>query len=88
MRPFVEAARAPAHVHHDRRRSRRRHERGIHGPSSVGLAFDFEVSFGQDISGRISGDSIAGTWDGWWGEVMSDGSEDVDVTAEYAGSRQ
>jgi hypothetical protein len=42
---------------------------------------------GQDISGRISGDAISGTWDAAWA-VMSHDDLDVETKAEYTGSRQ
>jgi hypothetical protein len=43
-------------------------------------------SFGEDISGKLSGSELAGTWDAWWFDGVDD-MFGVGVKAEYTGSR-
>lgn len=48
------------------------------------------VRFGQNISGRVSGDEISGRWDVEW-DVMEPGNRNimasVETTAQYTGTR-
>jgi hypothetical protein len=44
-------------------------------------------TFGQDISGKISGDDISGTWSMAWFDRLNDESA-LDATAQYTGKRQ
>jgi hypothetical protein len=45
------------------------------------------VSFGQGISGRVTGDEISGRWSASWLDE-SDWHRGIDVNAEFTGSRQ
>lgn len=45
------------------------------------------VSFGQDISGRVTGDEISGRWSAGWLDE-SDGLRAIDFKAEFTGRRQ
>jgi hypothetical protein len=44
-------------------------------------------TFGQDISGRISGDDINGTWLVSWFDRLNDDSA-LEATARYTGKRR
>ena len=44
------------------------------------------LSLGEDISGRVSGNEINGTWDASWTEMPD--APFVDTKAEFTGSRQ
>ena len=44
-------------------------------------------TFGQDISGRISGDDISGTWKMSWFDRLN-GESALEATAQYTGRRQ
>jgi hypothetical protein len=44
-------------------------------------------TFGQDISGKISGDDISGEWSMAWFDRLNDESA-LEATAQYTGKRQ
>lgn len=45
-------------------------------------------TLGQNISGRIAGDEIRGTWTMSWFDHLTDGGRGLEVTAHYTGRRQ
>ena len=45
------------------------------------------VSYGEDISGQLSGTELKGAWDAWWSERLLASGFDVEMKAEYTGSR-
>lgn len=45
------------------------------------------ITFGQDITGKTSGDDISGTWSAFW-LSPSDDDLDLEATAQFSGKRQ
>jgi hypothetical protein len=51
------------------------------------LGLDGVISFGQDMTGRLAGSQIGGTWTVDWYEIPDDRSY-VCVKAQFTGTRQ
>jgi hypothetical protein len=45
------------------------------------------LSFGEDISGRVSGTQMTGTWDATWYEEMPPSGYGVEAKAQFTGTR-
>jgi hypothetical protein len=45
------------------------------------------LSFGEDISGRLSGTEMTGTWDAAWYEEVPPSGYGVEAKAQFTGTR-